>query len=586
MRNLLKKLFLSVALAVFVMSRSAFAMPEIMSLDKIENGMKGVAYTVVDNSGVIEPFDVEIMGIMDNGKGSAKMIVAKASGEVVDKTGGILQGMSGSPVYIDGKLIGALSAGLKEMNPYIFFITPIENMLKIWEMPDTKAIKFVKKPKPTETKTDEQATFFFSGFDSNGLKFLERELEPLGFTNFYAASNSRLHNPIKYNAKLEPGSAFGVAVVCGDFLVGATGTVTAIDGKKILGFGHPFTHAGNVNFFMMDSDVIAAVSGENGNGIKLASVGNIIGRINQDRESGVAGVLGKFPSTIPITVNIKNVSSGKVETYRAKIAYNETLVPKLGTAIAYTALSKTFDSLAESTVTVEFKIETNAVESGVYSRKNMYYSPSDVGQVAMVELLQALNVLCANTTEITEIYSIEVNVEMESERRTATLVSAKPNKELVKPGETVYLEMTVQPYRRREEKFTIPYTVPISRREGPLVLDIHGGALVPVAQASGGGIQPSTGTPAQNFQNQLNKLLSATKNNQLILELNPTPALKTDKERKREAKRLKNLQKQIIELGIKIPTTTNRFDIGYIIDNVIQVTVNVDKFDGNINRKD
>ncbi len=585
MRNLLKKLFLSVALAVFVMSRSAFAMPEIMPLNKIENGMKGVAYTVIDNTGVIKPFNVEIMGVMDNGKGSAKMIVAKASGAVVDETGGILQGMSGSPVYIDGKLIGALSAGLKEMNPYIFLITPIENMLRIWEMPDNQAIK-ISKPKPAENKTDEQATFFFSGFDSNGLKFLERELEPLGFTNFYAMSNSRVHNPIKLNAKLDPGSPFGVAVVCGDFLVGATGTVTVVDGKKILGFGHPFTHAGNVNFFMMDSDVIVSVSGANGNGMKLASVGNVIGRINQDRESGVAGILGKFPATIPITVNVKNIANGKVETYRAKIAYNEILVPKLGTAIAYSALSKTFDSLTESTVSVEFKIKTNAIEGGVYSRKNMYYSASDVGQVAMVELMQALNVLCANTTERTEIYSIEVNIEMESERRTATLVSAKPNKDLVKPGETVYLEMTIQPYRRREEKFTIPFTVPISRREGSLVLDIHGGALVPVAQNSGGGIQPSTGTPAQNFQNQLSKLLGANRNNQLILEVNAAPALKTDKERKREAKRLKNLQKQITELGIKVPATTTKFDIGYIIDNVIQVTVNVDKFDGNINRKD
>ena len=583
MRNLLKKLFLSVALAVFMMSRSAFAMPEIMPLDKVKNGMHGTAYTIIDNTGVIESFNVEILGIMDNGKGSAKKIMARATGAAIEKTGGVLQGMSGSPIYINGKLVGALSAGLKEMDPYTFFITPIENMLKIWEMPDTKNIKLHK---PIKKDADsEMATVFFSGFDSNGLNFLERELEPLGFKNFYVASNSKDHNPIKRNATLEPGGAFGVAVVCGDFMVGATGTVTAVDGKKMLGFGHSFAHAGNVNFFMMDSEVIGSVSGENGNGIKVARVGNIIGRINQDREDGVAGVLGKFPSVIPIIVKVKDIYSGKIETYRAKIAYNEILVPKLGTAIAYSALSKTFDSLAESTVSVEFKIKTNAVESGEISRKNMYYSQSDVGQLAMAELMQALNLICSNTTTEPEIYSIEVNVEMEAERRTASLVSAKPDKELVKPGDTVNLTLTIQPYRKPEERFVIPYTVPLTRKEGPLVLDIHGGALVPVAQASGV-VMPSTGTPVQNYQNQINKLLGASKNNQLILELNAAPAPKTDKERKKEVKRLKKVQKQIIELGLKAPTSTNRFDIGYIIDNVIQVSVNVDKFDGNINRKD
>ena len=114
-------------------------MPEIMPLDNVKSGMTGIAYTVVDNSGIIEPFNVDIIGLMDNGKGSNKMIMAKASGALIDKTGGVLQGMSGSPIYIDGKLVGALAAGLKEMSPYTFFITPIENMLQLWNMPDPKA---------------------------------------------------------------------------------------------------------------------------------------------------------------------------------------------------------------------------------------------------------------------------------------------------------------------------------------------------------------------------------------------------------------------------------------------------------------
>ena len=113
-------------------------MPEIWKTSEITPGMEGTAYTVVDHTGEIRDFQVDIIGTVDNGKGSTPMIMAKASGPVVEAAGGILQGMSGSPVYVDGKLVGAVAAGLKEMTPYTFFITPIENMLPLWSMPDTK----------------------------------------------------------------------------------------------------------------------------------------------------------------------------------------------------------------------------------------------------------------------------------------------------------------------------------------------------------------------------------------------------------------------------------------------------------------
>ena len=579
----MRRLFLLVALIFLSVARAALAMPEIMPLEKIQSGMDAVAYTVIDPTGKIEPFDVKIIGLLDNGKGSAKMIMARASGDVIEKTGGVLQGMSGSPVYIDGKLVGAVAAGLKEMSPYTFFITPIESMLKLWDMPDTqnqlpynKNTALYKKITGGGIEPETKAAIFFSGFDSNGLEFLKREMKPLGFDNFYAASaNGR--NSVRANATLEPGAPMGVAVVCGDFLVGATGTVTAVDGKKILGFGHPFTHAGNVNFFMTDSKVIGTVSGVNGNGVKISSVGSIIGRINQDREAGVAGVLGNFPATVPITVTIKDAATNKTETYSAKIAYNETLVPKLGSAIAYTALSKTADSLAESTVAVNFEIKTNAVDSGTISRQNVFYSPSDVGQSAVTELLKMLTLICSNTVEESSVFGIDVTMTLDNSRKTASLVSAVPDKKLVKPGETVNLTVTLQPYRQPEETIVIPYTVPLTRKEGPLVLDLHGGALVPVAQATGV-VTPSTGTPEQIFQAKIKSLLGANRNNQLIVETNAAPAPKTPQELKAEVRRIKKVQERAKKLGLKPAPANNKFDTGYIIDNVIQATINVDKF--------
>ncbi len=620
MRRILTKIFLSIAVILFGGARAS-ALPEIMPLEKVQSGMNGVAYTIVDNSGVIEPFNVKIVGLIDNGKGSAKMIMAKASGSVIEKTGGVLQGMSGSPVYIDGKLVGALSAGLKEMNPYTFFITPIESMLKIWELPDYKAqnpyaqkfqieetdadsdaeiqpeeksalslggweLADYKAQKfqietdadsDAETQPEEKSALFFSGFDTSGLNFLKREMKPFGFENFYATSSSA-RNEVKYDATLNPGSAMGVAVVCGDFTVGATGTVTAVDGNKILGFGHPFSHGGNVNFFMTDSAVIGSISGTNGNGMKIASVGNIIGRINQDRESGVAGVLGNFPSVVPITVTINDPALDKSELYTASIAYNESLVPKLGASIAYTALSKTADSLADSTVTVNFDIKTNVADNGTLSRQNIFYNPTDVGQVAIVELLQALTIVCSNTTAESDIFGIDVNMTFENERKTASLVSAVPDKKLVKPGETVNLTVTLQPYRKPEETIVVPYTVPLTRKEGPMLLDIHGGALVAVAQNTGGVVLPSKGTPAQNYKDAIKNFVNANKNNQLIVEPGATNVVKTAKELKADIKRAKKAQERLAKLGLKpAAAKNNKVDTGYIIDNVIQVTINVDK---------
>ena len=136
----LKKSLAALLAAAFVSlpGLSASAMDPIMPYGEIWGGESATAYTVVDGSGEIQPFQVDIVGKMDGGKGSSRSIMARASGALIDQTGGVLQGMSGSPVYVDGRLIGALAAGIKDMAPYTFFITPIEDMLPIWSLPDNK----------------------------------------------------------------------------------------------------------------------------------------------------------------------------------------------------------------------------------------------------------------------------------------------------------------------------------------------------------------------------------------------------------------------------------------------------------------
>lgn len=567
-------------------------MPPIMPLSEVKNGMTGTAYTVVDYSGVIKNFNVKIIGTIDNGKGSSPYILAEASGDVVKSTGGILQGMSGSPIYVNGKLIGALSAGFQNMTPYTFLITPIESMLDIWAQPDnyninpyaeTETVEDTDEENVEEIEDEEEvledieinndedkATVIYNGFDSAGLDYLKNSFSSLGLKNYKLAAGVSTSS-LKYDAELLPGSPMGVLIVCGDFLVGATGTVTTVDDKKILGFGHSFLHGGNVNFFMTDANVVGSVNGVIGIGMKMASAGSIIGRINQDRESGVGGVIGQFPQSVPISVTVND------NNYNSLIAYNENLVPKLGAAIAYSALNKYADSTAEGTVKVSFDIKTNAVEGGTLSRENMYYNQADVGQLAVSELLQALNLISTNTTAESDILGIDVKMNFDNLRNTASLVKAESNKKLVKPGEDITLKVTLQPYRRKEIVLEIPYKVPITAKEGAFVLDIHGGGFVPVTQVQQSGIVlPSTKTPQQSYNEKVQQLLNSNKNNELIIK--PAAVVRNEKELKAEVKRMKKLAADLQKRGIK-PTATKptKFATDYVIDNVIQCKINVAK---------
>lgn len=649
MRKYIRKVAaLGMAAMLAVSPTAGMAMDPILPHSQVTEGMSGTAYTVIDSSGELRNFQVDIVGNMDNGKGSQPMIMAKASGPVIEQTGGILQGMSGSPVYVDGYLIGAVAAGIKDMTPYTFFITPIDEMLPLWSMPDKKNkthISTINIKKAAETrekaeaekkkKQEERAksqdkkvygdelldraraavaadkekgkekqpasdaeknadanaepkdVMYFSGFNQAGLDFLKRQIDPQGSYKFLpmGAPSAADMNKTDYHATLEPGSAVGVAVTYGDFAVGATGTVTAVDGKRILAFGHPFLHRGNVNYFMTDATVVGTISGQS-NGMKVANIGNIIGRISQDRATGIAGTLGQFPSVVPIKVNVKDNGLSRSENYGARIAYDEDFLPQLSGGIAYAALSKTSDNLSGSTAKVGFKIRTDAVKDGVVARDNMFYNTADVGQIAMAELMQAMSTICQNSDKESDIIDVQVDITVDGDRKTASLISAVPDKKKVKPGETVKFTTTIKPYRKAKETLIIPYTVPVAQPSGTLNLDIRGGGLVPVTtlmllQQSGVDVV-SEGDNKQTTEDKLKKLERAGKNNEIVIAPGQVqkPVSKGAMQEAQQAamqqskERVSNLDK----LGKK-PVTPGetKFATGYIIDNVIHASLTVER---------
>ena len=782
LRNFKKKMLaLSLSLSFSMGVVAAASLPPTLPLSEVYPGMEGTAYTVVDESGEIVPFHVDVVGTYEEGS-STNRIMAKASGPVVERTGGTLQGMSGSPVYVDGALVGALSAGIKGMSLYTFFITPIDEMLPIWDMPDYKAVhlkkekkekaadvdepmgegigegageggeggteqtagkraklekeelpelaggtaekpdkkpagkqgkdsekrekaekeksaaaeekktkaeekpapekeesakaeekpagekkkpaeaekkpagegekpegarkkpakakgnpaetgkkpaeamkeptKETKEPaeaskkpaeeKPAEKKpvpeegakpaakkheTQAKSTLYLAGFGRSGSAYMEDKLSALGFK---AGEMPAFGTPtpgahVVYDAALAPGSAVGVAVSYGDFSVGATGTVTAVDGKRVLAFGHPFLHKGNVNYFMTDAKVVGTISGPT-DGMKIASIGNIIGRINQDREAGVAGIIGAFPESVPMRVRVKDTSLGYDRKFAAQIAYDEDFLPVLVPGIAYAAMGKTSDTIGEATANLKFTIRTTAGEDGKIERSNMYYTASDVGQASVGELAQVMTLLCQNAEEEADVTSIDVDIEMESTRKTASLISAVPEKPSAKPGETVNFRTTIKPFRREKEELLIPYHVPESQAPGVLSLDVRGGSFIPVTAAllqNALGIDTSAEEDkTQTTADKLKQFLQLGRNNEIIVAPAIAPKLPLSAEEKKEAKKRlkkpesvprKKQEKRIDLLGQKAKEQGNpfetKFETGYVIDNVIHTSLLIEEED-------
>lgn len=709
---------------LWMLAATALAMPDTMSTDEIYPGMSGTAYTIVDSSGQIVSFDVSIVGVLDEGKGSSKMIMARASGPVVEQTGGVLQGMSGSPVYVDGRLIGALAAGMKETDPFTFFIRPIDDMLQIWNMPDSKNKTTIKQvdfkqaaairekaqrdaekaaakdaeakdkdaktpaetekaspdsskaadtavvsdksntsdtqaqelpaqpendPAAAESKTDKVSAasdaenqagpadnvpvvaagqekaavpesgknedspstaaqsaalasaqpkdvLYFAGFGDAGYAYMKKQLEPLGVeVSRLSGLSGGSTGQVSYHADLQPGGAVGVAVVYGDFLVGATGTVTAVEGNRMLAFGHSFLHKGNVNYFMTDASVVGSLSGAgSGAGMKFANVGNIIGRVSQDREAGIAGEVGVFPSVVPVRVTVNDRALSRSDTFAAQIAYDEDFLPSMSAGIAYAAMDKTADSLAGSTARVHFEVRTNAADNGKVERNNMYYNAADVGQVSFNELAQVMSLICSNTDKESDIFDVKVDVNIDSGRRTASLISAVPDKARVKPGDTVKFKTTIKPYRQAREVLTIPYTVPRNQPAGMLHLELRGGGLIPnaqlmlIQQATAAGVDFSTDEDkSQSTAAKLKEFLSLGKNNEIVITAAGSSGVVNTPAPENEVKTMETAEgidsqdtsshATASDKKAVVSSRETKFATNYIIDNIIHANLQVER---------
>lgn len=500
---------------------------EFMAVDELKPGMKGIARTVVTGD-TIEEFDVEILGVMpQQGPTGGSLILVKTSGAVIERTGGIAQGMSGSPVYIDGKLVGAIAYGWGMTDSTVGMLTPIGEMLKLFDtmqVADAKALELEKEKlrktklekeknetqQPDKTKTgvtelakelgqavqeflpeNEQKAqlvknfqpkstpLLASGFTKRGLAFLQEKLKAYDLT---AQEVGNVAGSVS-NKPLEPGSAVSADLVKGDLNLGALGTVTYVENDKVLAFGHPFLKLGDVDYFMSRAWMLTSVKSI-ASPFKLGVVGEPIGRIKQDRGAGIAGVLGRSPKIIPVLVKVHDRDKGTEREFALQILSSELLSKVLIESSVYNLVDRVLDRTGEGTALVSFNIlADNLPAERKISRQNMFYSQNNITGAVTGEIYTGMNLLADNRFEKINIVHIDVDVDVTSDCKLAKIISAKSTQEKVKPGEKFEIAVKIQPYRGEVITKVLEYTLPKQFPKGKASLMVRGGASIAWIQA-------------------------------------------------------------------------------------------------------
>lgn len=510
-----RRLFSGILALLFLLVPSISLAADILPVDQIKPGMHGIAKTVVAGS-KIEEFGVEVLGIMKDKGPSGDLILIRVYGDLVDKTGGIAQGMSGSPVYIDGKLVGAVAYGWSLTDHKIGMVTPIADMLKLWELPDPKVAKPVVE---SAGELEPVATpVMAAGFSQKALDMLAEKLKPFHLVPYGVGSSSE-EMPAQ---PLEPGGAVGVELVRGDVSLGALGTVTYVEGDKVLAFGHPFLKKGSVNFFMTNAHIFTTVNGLE-NSFKVGVTGEAVGMINQDRGAAVAGVTSKYPAIIPMRIMVKDNATGAERDAAVQVVQDEQLSPILAATTVFNIIDKTLDRAGSGTARVNFELSGSNIPVETIKRDNMFYTAGSIGELAVAELHEAMTVLFDNQYNDIDITDIKVNISVDSERKTAAITQATASVAEARPGDTVNITVQLKPFRGEKITRTVPFTIPQNQPEGPMTLEVRGGGYVPLLyvmmDAGLDGDSKQKNRKQRSFEESITEFTNRDRNNDIVVEV-------------------------------------------------------------------
>jgi SpoIVB peptidase S55 len=463
---------------------------ETIAVSQIHAGMRGVAYTVFQGTKP-EPMEVEVLGVMKNANGpKGDLILVRLGGQKAEYTG-VVAGMSGSPVYFDGKLAGALSFRIGEFSKEpIAGVTPIAEMLEINAMDKSAAPAPVEAKAvasaPSKTSSASvsslpaqnfanylrpiEAPLVFSGFSQDAVERFAPQFAAEGIVPVMGAGSV---SDAKQPEPLEPGSAVSAILVRGDMDIAATCTVTYMDAHHLLACGHPLLQFGMVDLPMTKAEVLATLPSPL-NAFKIINTTEAVGSFVQDRHTGILGEFGKKPDMIPVTLTIHGGTANKQFHY--EVLNNARLSPVAMMATVFNALHDVNEYGEDVTYRMNGSISVDGFPD--VTLQNMF-SAVDGGQPAAA--LAALSIgdrfgrIYDNPYNVPAVHGVQLDFEISTDRRWARLETARTDVTEARPGDDITIEAVLRPYRGERMIQQIPIHIPASASSGSLHILVSDG---------------------------------------------------------------------------------------------------------------
>ena len=423
---------------------------DFLPLDQVKPGMQGYAYTIFAGDQV-EKFDLEVLGVIPNFLGPKQSIIlVQLKGQKVERTG-VVAGMSGSPVYLDGKLAGALSLklGTFTKDP-IAGVTPIADVISggTFNSPAMAGNALLPSDAAMHAGIQNGAALqsietplIFSGFQPAAVERFAPQLNSYGFV----AAQGGTAAPRPDDAKLAPGDMAGMVLVQGDASINSACTVTAVQGDKVFLCGHPFLSLGDVQIPMARSRVITTLSSDLAS-TKIVNVGGSIGTITGDHLTAVTGKLGAAPAMIPMDLSLKTPAGEK--NLHFEMVNHPKLTPLLAAITAFSGLTQNAVYGEGTTLHMSGEIKLKGHPS--VQLENTFAPGDTLNPDAMpiaLNLMADFMRIFANTFETPVVEKVSLKVESVAGRQSYTIDSAWLERGEVMPGETLRVRVLLRPYR-------------------------------------------------------------------------------------------------------------------------------------------
>jgi hypothetical protein len=489
---------LLLALAVTATAAASSELPSaaplnapLMTVDQVRPGMRGVAYTVFQGTQP-EAMEVEILGVLRDVNGpKSDIILVRLRGKKPEYSG-VVAGMSGSPVYVDGKLLGALAFRIGQFSKEpIAGVTPIAEMLEISQLDHSRPGDVQPASAKTRAETSRTSTpgdaaaleqyrdfltpietpIVFSGFSEETLRRFAPQFAAAGITpvSGIGSADPTAHDP----GPLVPGSAVSAVLIEGDMNVAATCTVTYVDPQRLLACGHPLLQFGAVDLPMTKAEVVATLASPL-NSFKIVNTTEAVGAFVQDRHTGILGRLGQTPEMIPVTLTVRGGPHPKQFHYQ--VLNNAKLTPVAVMATVFNSLRGVNEYGEEITYRMQGTIRVQGYPD--VTLQNMFApfdSNTPTAALVAMSLGDRFKRIFDNPYVTPGITGVNLEFDLMRERRWARLESARTDVTEARPGDDMVIESVLRPYRGERIVRLIPVKVPTSTPKGTLRILISDG---------------------------------------------------------------------------------------------------------------